>query len=182
MKDSRSIADTAIVVREIAIGKSSDVAQAEWLLLRTETGPREDITRIDHFWSHYFGLVNERGDSKYLELTKLIKAVLTLSHGSADVERGFSRSGRILGEDQALMSERVLDARLMVYDTLRLYGEKPERFVITKELLNLARSARSWYQQCPDEKKKKSYPRRRKQLSKRTTRGNCWRLMTKRQK
>ena len=141
MKDSRSIADIAAVAREIAIGASSDVAQAEWLLLRTENGPREDITRISHFWSHYFGLVNERGDSKYPKLTKLIKAMLTLSPGSADVERRFSRSGRILGEDQALMSERVLDARLMVYDTLRLYGGKPERFVITKELLNLARSA-----------------------------------------
>ncbi|KAK2722629.1 hypothetical protein QYM36_002977 [Artemia franciscana] len=143
MKDSRSIADIAAVAREIAIGASSDVAQAEWLLLRTETGPREDITRIDHFWSHYFGLVNDHGDSTYPELTKLIKAMLTLSPGSADVERGLSRSGRILGEDQALMSERVLDARLMVHDMLRLYGGKPEQFVITKELLNLARSARS---------------------------------------
>ena len=140
MKDSRSIADIAALVRKIAIGSNSDVAQAEWLLLRTETGPREDITRIDHFWSHYLGLVNEHGDSKYPELNKLIKAMLTLSPGSADVERGFSRSGRILGEDQALTSERVLDARLMVYDTLRLYGGKPERFVTTRELLNLARS------------------------------------------
>ncbi|KAK2715447.1 hypothetical protein QYM36_010160 [Artemia franciscana] len=140
MKDSRSIADIAALAREIAIGASSDVAQAEWLLLRTENGPGEDITRINHFWNHYFGLVNERGDSKYPKLTKLIKAMLTLSTGSADVERRFSRSGRILGEDQALMSERVLDARLMVYDTLRLYGGKPERFFITKELLNLARS------------------------------------------
>ncbi|KAK2709704.1 hypothetical protein QYM36_013394 [Artemia franciscana] len=85
IKDSRSIADIAAVARKIAIGASSDVAQAEWLLLRTENGPREDITRIDHFWSHYFGLVNEREDSKYPELTKLIKALLTLSPGSADV-------------------------------------------------------------------------------------------------
>ena len=43
MKDSRSIADIAALAREIAIGASSDVAQAEWLLLRTENGPREDI-------------------------------------------------------------------------------------------------------------------------------------------
>ncbi|KAK2723419.1 hypothetical protein QYM36_001928 [Artemia franciscana] len=142
MKDSRSIADIAAMARKIAIGASSDVAQAEWLLLRKENEPREDITRIDHFWSHYFGLVNERGDTKYPELTKLFEAMLTLSPGNADAECGFSRSGRILGEDQALMSERVLDARFMVYDTLRLYGGKPKRFVITKELLNLARSAR----------------------------------------
>ena len=43
MKDSRSIADIAAVAHEIAIGASSDVAQTEWLLLRTENGPREDI-------------------------------------------------------------------------------------------------------------------------------------------
>ena len=153
MKYSRNIADIAAVARKIAIGASSDVAQAEWLLLRTENGPHEDITRIDHFWSHYFGLVNERGDSKYPELTKLIKAMLTSSPGSADVEHGFSCSGRILGEDQALMSDCVLDARLMVYDTLRLYVGKPERFAITKELLNLACSAWSRYQQYLHEKK-----------------------------
>ena len=82
------------------------------------------------------------------------KAMLTLLPGSADVECGFLCSGRILGEDQALMSERVLDTRLMVYNTLSLYGGKPERFVIIKELLNLARFARSRYQQCLHEKKK----------------------------
>ncbi|KAK2719806.1 hypothetical protein QYM36_005321 [Artemia franciscana] len=107
IKDSRSIEDIAVVAGEITIWVNLDVTQAEWLLLREETGPHVDITRIVHCWSLYFGLVNVRGDSKYPELTKLIKAVLTLSHGSADIKRGFSRSGRILGEDQALMSQHV---------------------------------------------------------------------------
>ena len=53
------------------------------------------------------------------------------------------------------MSERV-------YDTLRLYGGKPERFVITKELLNLARSARSCYQQYLHEKKKEELSEKEK--------------------
>ncbi|KAK2710292.1 hypothetical protein QYM36_013815 [Artemia franciscana] len=81
------------MAHKIVIGVTSDVAQAAW---------------VNHFWRHYFALVNEREDTKYLELTMLIKVVLTLFHGSADVGRGFSRSGRICGEDQALMSE---DAR-----------------------------------------------------------------------
>ncbi|KAK2701279.1 hypothetical protein QYM36_020065, partial [Artemia franciscana] len=75
MKDSRSIAGIATVACEIKIGASSDVAQTEWLLSQTENGPREDITWIGNFWSHYFGLVNERIDSKYPELTKLIKQI-----------------------------------------------------------------------------------------------------------
>ena len=91
------------------------------------------------------------------------KAMLTLFPGSADVERGFSCSGRNLGEDQELMSERVLDTRLMVYDTLRLYGGKPERFVIIKELLNLARFARSRYQQFLHEKKKEELSEKEKE-------------------
>ncbi|KAK2711144.1 hypothetical protein QYM36_012349, partial [Artemia franciscana] len=90
----------------IVIGASSDVTQADKLLLPTETGPHEDITRVDNFWSYYFGLVNERGDSKYPELTKLVKPMLTLSPDSADVELGFSRSGRILSEDQNLQSNQ----------------------------------------------------------------------------
>ncbi|KAK2728052.1 hypothetical protein QYM36_008507 [Artemia franciscana] len=39
MKDSRSIADIADLAREIAIGASSDVAQAEWLLFKLKMDP-----------------------------------------------------------------------------------------------------------------------------------------------
>ena len=45
MKDSRNIADIAVVAREIAIAVSSDVAQTEWLFLRTETGPVRTFLR-----------------------------------------------------------------------------------------------------------------------------------------
>ncbi|KAK2728076.1 hypothetical protein QYM36_008527, partial [Artemia franciscana] len=44
MKDSRSIADITAVARKIVIGASSDVAQSEWLLLRTENGPHEPVS------------------------------------------------------------------------------------------------------------------------------------------
>ncbi|KAK2707447.1 hypothetical protein QYM36_015218 [Artemia franciscana] len=52
VKDSRSIADIATMAREIAIGASSDVAQAEWLLLQAETGPVRTL-----FGSIIFGAI-----------------------------------------------------------------------------------------------------------------------------
>ena len=160
MKDSRSIVDV-------------DVAflNGNWTL----GGHYSDRSFLEPlFWTGEWA----RGQ----QLTKLIKAVLTLSHGSADVECGLSRSVRILGEDQALMSERVLDARLMVYDTLRLHGGKPERLLFQKNCLIWHVPHGLGINNIWMKRKKKSYPRRAKQLSKRTICGSYRRFLPTKKK
>ena len=47
-------------------------------------------------------------------LNKIIKPALTLIHGSADVEKGFSILARIMTEDRTSMSFGMLNARLAV--------------------------------------------------------------------
>lgn len=72
----------------------------EWKLLRFESLPNTK-TRIDHFWNNIFDLKSGLGEIKYPTVTKVVKACLTLSHGSAEVERGFPRSGNILTDDKS---------------------------------------------------------------------------------
>ncbi|KAJ8883392.1 hypothetical protein PR048_015235 [Dryococelus australis] len=52
--------------------------------------------------------------SKHPSVATLVKACLSLSHSSADVDRSFSLSGRLLAEDRATMSSKMLDAKLTI--------------------------------------------------------------------
>ncbi|KAJ8874677.1 hypothetical protein PR048_025543 [Dryococelus australis] len=76
----------------------------EWQLLQVESEVSQlKDQRINHYWRQFF--------SKYPCLATLVKAYLSLSHGSADVELGFSLSGRLLADHRATMSSRMLDAK-----------------------------------------------------------------------
>lgn len=71
-------------------GVEADRAAREFDLVRTTshkkmTAYRRNKDRLDDFW---IPLINSNGDSQ--NLTKVIKISPTMSHGSANVERGFS--------------------------------------------------------------------------------------------
>lgn len=133
----------------------------EWKLVQLEKN--EPSCRIDHFWSKLFVMRNTDGSSKYPTVTSVIKAALTLSHGNAEIERGFSRSARILTEDRSSMSVRVLNARMNIASGLKRYDNKPHLVPITEELLKAARMAYKSYesylssqrQKAEEEEKKK---------------------------
>lgn len=117
----------------------------------------EDISihdRIDHYWNEVFKIkINDQ--FKYPVLTNIVQAALTLFHGSADVERVFSRTARIMTEDRTSMSVRMLHARLSVSDALKQYKNKPELVPITKKLLSYANVAYQSYNTYLEEKRKK---------------------------
>jgi len=55
---------------------------------------------MDHYW-HEILLLKAHDDSyKYVKMVKLIKAVLLLPHGNADVERGFSINNDVITKDR----------------------------------------------------------------------------------
>ncbi len=60
----------------------------------------------------------------FLEHHQLIKNVLIISHGNADVERGFSTNGNILTEERTLLSEKSINGLRTTYDTVEylVYG------------------------------------------------------------
>jgi hypothetical protein len=98
-----------IVARELPHLLSNDdldQLNAEWRLYENETIPNEwyehksvgvdsqEIIKypIDYYWKHIFVMKNSSGGMKFLILSKLVKSILSLSHGNADVERGFSEN------------------------------------------------------------------------------------------
>lgn len=127
----------------------------EWRILQAEMTPGFDkmVTRIDHFWRNIITQKTEMGHLKYPSLSKVVKVCLSLSHGNSDVERGFSLSKRILTEDKASMSERLLNDRLIIQDAVKPYPNVAH-IPITKELLTLAYGARKSYEIYLEEQKK----------------------------
>lgn len=100
--------------------------------------------RLDSFYYHIIGTKKQ-----YSHLWQVVKLILTLSHGQASVERGFSTNKEIVVEN---LKEENLVALRLVCDELK--NVNVHEVPITKELLSYARSARMRYQNYLDDKKK----------------------------
>ena len=68
-----------------------------------------------------------------------VKSLLSVSHGQAQVERGFNSSSLILLEDRANMSERTLNSRLNTVDAIKKVNNDVTEIYIDRELISLAR-------------------------------------------
>lgn len=116
--------------------------------------------RIDDFWNIIFDLKGVDNLPRFPIATKIIKCFLSLTHGSAEVERGFSESGLILTDDKTKMIERTLNARLNVKCGLKLFYENSLVSVpIDKNFVKSARFAYQNYglymEKCKQEEDKK---------------------------
>ena len=144
---NRSCNDILKLARQLPINIDTDLLLDEWRLLQLEKDTKGSADyRIDLYWQQYFDKKSIAKEEKYPNVVKVIKAALSLIHGSADVERSFSSSGRMLTEDRAAMSERTLNSLLTIKDTLMHYNNKPHLILITKELITMARGAYRHYQ------------------------------------
>ena len=97
---------------------------------------------------------NILGEKIYIELGKIVKASLSLSHGNANIERRFSVSRWALTEDKASTSERTFNAILTVKNALTTFSNKPELAPITSKLISMAQSAHKSYLLYMEEQKK----------------------------
>lgn len=137
--------------RKIMLPINYDSALSELKLLFTEC-PITEFSKFekskDRIDSFYYDVIGAK--KQYSHLWKVIKIVLTLSHGQALVERGFSLNKEIVVEN---FKEESLVVLRLVCDELKSVDlhEVP----ITKELLSYARSARMRYQNYLDDQKKK---------------------------
>ncbi|XP_063216597.1 uncharacterized protein LOC134527657 [Bacillus rossius redtenbacheri] len=141
----RSCRDIVALAKGLPIVIDESILLDEWKLLQCE---KESVCggRIDDYWALFFVLKNSIGDDKYPNVAKVVKSVLALSHGNADLERGFSLSSHILTQDKASMSERTLNAAMTVKSAImKMYHSKPDLVPITRELLAMARVAHSSY-------------------------------------
>ena len=105
---------------------------------------RKDM-RLDKF---YAGV---RESKQLKNLWIIMKLLMCLSHGQADVERGFSVNKEVEVENQ---KERTLVARRIIVDHIRTAGGVMN-VGITKEMLSHAKQARQRYRTFLEEEKKK---------------------------
>ncbi|KAK3925252.1 N-lysine methyltransferase KMT5A-A [Frankliniella fusca] len=103
-------------------------------------------TRVDHFWKKFVLSFN------CSELFwKFIQKVLILSHGNADVERGFSINKEAIVENQLNQS---LIAQRQVYGGVQEMGGVCNIMDIPKAMILKVRSSRAMYKEDLDRKKK----------------------------
>lgn len=108
-----------------------------------ESFKRKD-QRLDDFWVHLLSGMEAE------ELKTVVKFVLILSHGNAEVERGFSVNKECLQDN---MRESTLIGFRTVYDTVQKMGGI-EKVPITKPLLQSAKNAYARYKESIEARRK----------------------------
>ena len=116
--------------------------------------------RIDHYWTKVNEIVNESGLKKYTQLFCLVKCVLSLSHGNAVAERGFSINKLMLECHGYSMKNNTISALHLVKDEIHRVGGVL-KFPVTRDLMNQVKGSRGKYiadleqQKALEEKEKK---------------------------
>ena len=90
--------------------------------------------RLDEFMMRFVG-----ASTKFSELWKLFKILLVLSHGQAQVERGFNVNKNLLVENQHTTT---LTAQRIIHDHMVYHELESSNLTITAKLLSHVREAR----------------------------------------
>ncbi|CAF2834584.1 unnamed protein product [Rotaria sp. Silwood2] len=105
---------------------STDMIDDSWIIKRKYKGLQEqehiEYHEIDYYWNKVLSIVVVNGHPKYPTLSKLVKNILIMSHGNADVERGFSINGNILTEERSLLSEKSINGLRTISDGVQFLG------------------------------------------------------------
>lgn len=78
---------------------------------KEDGSPFVEYHRIDYYWHKIKALTDAHGNQKYPALGTVAKMALSLSHGQADVERGFSINKQILDSRTALNQKTLCGMR-----------------------------------------------------------------------
>jgi hypothetical protein len=154
-----------------------DRVSAEWHIYQNEKIPNEwfekvnEYHSIDYYWKNVFTLKTNTGADKFIALAKLVKCALALSHGNADVERGFSENAFLLTDDRSLLSHASINGLRATRDGVKFFGNgKPHEVPITKGLLDSLRDAHSRY--CIDLEKQQHESSIKKNIEEERTTNN----------
>lgn len=96
--------------------------------------------RIDHYWADVFQEKSKQGKFKYSVLQKLVKSLLSLAHGNADVERSLSANKKTVTPDKASLGDLTINGLRSVKDHVKVCGVT-QNVQITKGLLLASREA-----------------------------------------
>ena len=86
--------------------------------------------RVDHYWKNIELMKKAVSDLKYPLIIKVVKAAISLAHGNAEVERGFSKSAKNVIKDSVL-SEASVNAIQSTKDGLKSVSNQSHTVPIT---------------------------------------------------
>jgi len=102
---STGIGFVALVITQWRLYQTDDDIKTDWAI--TVDG---NVVPLDVYWARVFKQIDGLGNVKYAILKTVVKAALCVSHGQADVERGFSLNKHIVIESRTLMKQRTIVA------------------------------------------------------------------------
>ena len=98
--------------------------------------------RIDYFWSKVDAIRDAAGEKKFPLLIQVVKAAIVLGHGKAEVESGFSESGKSVTQERVHLTEASMDGIRTTNGGLKPFSS-PASVPITKKFLQMCRAAHS---------------------------------------
>lgn len=134
-----------LVYLNILSHSTGDKAFSQFQTLQISLGEEADkiasfnpnTQRLDEFYFHQLNNV-----SKHNELCTVLKLIFTLSHGQADVERGFSLNKNLINQN---MESLTIISRRRVKDHLLSNKLLPHTFEVPTKLMQYAQSAHRNY-------------------------------------
>ena len=119
-----------ILAKHLKVSVDLDNLADEWRIYQLENipedwhlqtkEPRKHI-RVDHFWRKVDELKDSTGERKFRSVMKVVKRALVLGHGNAEVERGFSESGKSITDDRVRLSEASINGIRATSDGLKAF-------------------------------------------------------------
>ena len=82
---------------------------------------------------------------KYDILAKLVKAILCLAHGNAEVEKSLSENKKVLTKERTLQSDNSINGLTTVKDAVRIQGVAVSKMPVMKVLIMFGQLARTKY-------------------------------------
>jgi hypothetical protein len=163
--------------KKLPLKTNTDRLKDEWRLYQSEDISRnwfeetsddgkKQLKRIDLYWNKIDNIKTSLGEPKYPTLMPVIKSLLVLAHGNADVERGFSDSGKNVTSERTALSEQSINGLRSTSDGIKLFGNIPHAVPISKSFLQKAKGAHASYRQRLEEEKKKKEKEQEKQKEK----------------
>lgn len=175
----RAIERTARKIPQIVPKEEINILTDEWKMYQAQeipegwykesvvdgkSGETEKYVRIDHYWKKVLEQKNSMGTARFKVLPKLIKAVLCLAHGNAEVERSLSENKRVLTPERSQLTDESINALRLTKDAVRVTGSgQAHQMPITPSLIQARRSAYGVYsKRLAEEREKKAKTQRMK--------------------
>jgi hypothetical protein len=153
-KESWTTEAVKSLAKKMPVSLDRDRLVDEWKMYQDEE-ISEEPQRVDAYWNAIGNVKTATNEMKYPNLMPFVKSLLVLAHGNADVERGFSDSGKSVTSQRTSLSEESTNGLRSTCDALKAYGNKAHAVPINKDFLQKARSTHMSYVKRLEEERKK---------------------------